>query len=480
MSMKVSREFKKLIGKLPDGWDKMTLEEKISQVHKKWRLLSQDDMYDLHIYSWNDCYPKCAIDPNGDHQFTEDGSCFAIPNPSPDGQVDVGKFPEYLREYINNQAYEDWDTNKKYTCMLYSDIEGPTFEKVVEKMWFFLDLLTCGYEMTEIEWYKEEHSSLFPDEDEDDDDWNDEEEEYDELDEDEIEECDDMEKTSSRKQTVQKKTDMAKPNIFEEAFATEHVQGMKDGLPVLLGEYAEEAGKSVIDLCEAPHVLIVGNDDDFGATALMSEFQLILASLLYRHNPNELSFLLIDTQDDIFYEYSNSLDTPKPVANIEQCKESLQWLCGEMERRYSALSNSECRSMKEYNSRHPVIMPYIVVCISDVADVRAKAKNSLANLTDVLRKGKAAGIHVIVATRKPNAKVLPTDFLMNFPVRIALELPRNAKASKFVVNRTGAEDICADQKFVLQDMSQEAKLVNSPCVTGKEFNAIIEKFKKRK
>ena len=69
---------------------------------------------------------------------------------------------------------------------------------------------------------------------------------------------------------------------------------------------------------------------------------------------------------------------------------------------------------------------------------------------------------------------------MNFPVRIALELPRNAKASKLVVNRTGAENICADQKYVLQDMSQEAKLVNSPCVTDKEFNAIIEKFKKRK
>lgn len=478
MSMKVSRELKKLIGKLPEGWDKMTLEEKISKVRKKWLLLATDDLYDLKVgfvTDGGDSVDACfGIVPAGEHPFTEEGSCFAIPTPSPDGQVDVGKFPEYLREYINDQAYEDWDTNKKYTCMLCSEKEADTFEECAKKMWFFLDLLTCGYEVTEIEWYKEEHPSLFPDEDEDEDDG----EDGDELEEDVIEEYDDMEKKSSRKQTGKKKTDMI--DAFEKAFATERVQGMKDGLPVFLGEYEEETGKSVVDLCEAPHVLIAGRDDASGWIELMQEFQLIFTSLLYRHTPNELSFLLIDTQNNIFYPYSDALDTIKQVANINQCKESLQWLCTEMERRYSVLSNSECRSIKEYNSRHSEIMPYIVVCVFDVADIRAKAEDSLTNLIDVLRKGKTAGIHVIAATCKPNAKVLPADFLMNFPVRIALELPRNAKASELVVNRTGAENICADQKIVLQDMSQEAKLVNSPCVTDKEFNAIIEKFKKRK
>ncbi|MBO5784838.1 MAG: hypothetical protein J6R05_02070 [Bacteroidaceae bacterium] len=194
MARKVSKELKKLIGKLPENWDKMTLEQKIWQVDHKWCLLSteldcqggHDDMYDLegsirHGDGYSDEKVKSvsvclAIAPNADHQFTYKGSCFAIPKPAADGQVDLSTFPKYLLGYIKKQAYEDWDTNKKYTCMLVSYIEADTFEQAAKEMWFFLDLLTLGYEMTEIEWYMEKHPDLFPEHNDDDDDWDDEEE----------------------------------------------------------------------------------------------------------------------------------------------------------------------------------------------------------------------------------------------------------------------------------------------------------------
>lgn len=163
----MNKQLEKLIGCLPSNWEKMTLEQKIWQVERKWRLLSTDDMYDLEI-SWTSEYNRknsvgaCfSIEPNADHQFTYEGSCFAIPEPAEDGQVDIGKFPEYLRPFIEDRAWEDWDTDKKFTCLLNSYIETDTFEEAAEKMYFFLDLLTCGYEMTEVEWYKEEHPNLF-------------------------------------------------------------------------------------------------------------------------------------------------------------------------------------------------------------------------------------------------------------------------------------------------------------------------------
>ena len=183
-----SKELKKLIGKLPDGWDKMTLEEKIWQVDHKWCLISteldcqggHDDMYDLegsirHGDGYSDEKIKSvsaclAIAPNADHQFTYMGSCFAIPKPASDGQVDQSTFPEYLRGYIKRQAYEEWDTGKKYTCMLLSEIDADTFEEAAKEMFFFLDLLTLGYEMTEVEWYMEEHPDLFQKHESDDDD----------------------------------------------------------------------------------------------------------------------------------------------------------------------------------------------------------------------------------------------------------------------------------------------------------------------
>ena len=180
MARKVSKELKKLIGKLPENWYKMTLEQKIWQVDHKWRLLSteldcqggHDDMYDLegairHGAGYRDEKVKSvsaclAIVPNADHQFTDMGSCFAIPEPAADGQVELSMFPEYLRGYIKKQAYEDFDTGKEYTCMLLSEIDADTFEQAAKEMWFFLDLLTYGYEMTEVEDYMEEHPGLFP------------------------------------------------------------------------------------------------------------------------------------------------------------------------------------------------------------------------------------------------------------------------------------------------------------------------------
>ena len=97
----MNKQLEKLIGRLPSNWEKMTLEQKIWQVERKWRLLSTDDMYDLEI-SWTLEYNRknsvgaCfSIEPNADHQFTYEGSCFAIPEPAEDGQVDIGKFPEY-------------------------------------------------------------------------------------------------------------------------------------------------------------------------------------------------------------------------------------------------------------------------------------------------------------------------------------------------------------------------------------------------
>ena len=182
MAREASKELKGLIGKLPDGWDKMSLEEKIWQVDHKWRLLSTDDMYDLEISfgfkSFRDdeksvgaCF---ALVPDGDHQFTDGGSCFAIPNPAANGQVNKSKFPKYLRGFIDECALTDWETDKSLTCALYSSICADTFEEGAEKMFFFLDLLTYGYELTEIEWYEEKHPDLFPNHDKDDEDLDDE------------------------------------------------------------------------------------------------------------------------------------------------------------------------------------------------------------------------------------------------------------------------------------------------------------------
>ena len=180
MTKKKNEELQKLIGKLPENWEKMTLEEKIWQVNHKWNLLNTDDMHELKVsiydtYNGKSVGVRFSIAIN-DYQLTEDGSCFGIPEPAEDGQVDESKIPEYLRPFLEECAYEDYDLgtdeSKVYTCMLESTVTADTFEEAAEKMYFFLDLLTCGYEIAEIEWYLYNHPDLFP-EYENDEDWED-------------------------------------------------------------------------------------------------------------------------------------------------------------------------------------------------------------------------------------------------------------------------------------------------------------------
>ena len=166
-------ELKSMIGKLPDNWEDMSPEEKLATVYRKFDLLSDSDMYGLTLhggFNWNKKFEIWLdLEVDEDHQFTEMGACIALPEPCAKDEFDFNKFPEYLHPIIKAKCDDDYN-------ILYTDSDSGTCAEAAESMYFMLDLLAYGYELTEREWFYKKHPDLYPDYEEDDDDYDDEEE----------------------------------------------------------------------------------------------------------------------------------------------------------------------------------------------------------------------------------------------------------------------------------------------------------------
>ena len=171
MDKKTEPKLAGMVGKLPKNWENMSLEQKISSLDKKANFLFDgNDMYflDLGYRIWDDFKAVVSIEANEEHQFTENGACFALTKPVEKGKFDITAFPEYLRDIIEEKADKDWETNEKDYNILSCGLSAGTFAEVVEKMYIMLDLLTCGYELTEYDWFIEKHPDLYPEENEED------------------------------------------------------------------------------------------------------------------------------------------------------------------------------------------------------------------------------------------------------------------------------------------------------------------------
>ena len=187
MDKKINTELKQMIGKFPENWNEKTIEEKLAIVFKKWSLLSKSDMYDLELhcyqnYKGNEVKVFLRLEANEDHHFTKNGACFALEKPITIDQFPIDRFPEYLRPFIEENGEVNYKTDEVDYNVLSPESKSGTFVEAIESMYLMLDLLTCGYKITEVDWYKEENKEFYPDYESDEDDWFDDDDDDDWLD----------------------------------------------------------------------------------------------------------------------------------------------------------------------------------------------------------------------------------------------------------------------------------------------------------
>ncbi len=235
-----------------------------------------------------------------------------------------------------------------------------------------------------------------------------------------------------------------KPAVLtlKELLDTEELENVASKTAVCIGR--DVAGKPVYgDVAKFPHALIAGATG-MGKSVFMGS---LLTSILMRATPDEVRFILIDPKK---VEFSNYRDIPHLlfpiVTDVREAAAALRWAVDEMERRYGVLENTNSRNIDAYNTRcnsdkigEP--MPKIVIAIDELSDLMMTLRNPIEDLImRIAQKARAAGIHLLIGTQRPDVKVVTGTVKANIPTRVCFKTASNVD-SRTVIESSGAEKL---------------------------------------
>jgi len=246
--------------------------------------------------------------------------------------------------------------------------------------------------------------------------------------------------------------------FFRDLVESRKFQGGKQALPLILGK--DVNGESMVfDLAKMPHLLIAGATGA-GKSVCMNS---ILTGLLMKHSPDNLRMILVDPKTVEFHQYNNLPHLVVPViTDAKKVALGLKWAIDEMERRFTWFRKAGVRDLTGYNARPlqkqeelfgeeeltdappkkdeiPDRLPFIVIVIDELADLMAVAQTEIeAGIARLAAKSRAAGIHMVLATQRPDVKVITGTIKANFPVRIAFKVSQKVD-SRTILDRMGAD-----------------------------------------
>jgi len=283
----------------------------------------------------------------------------------------------------------------------------------------------------------------------------------------------------------------------------ESFRNSKAELPIAIGYTITQEVKT-FDLTDAPHLLIAGATKQGKSVGL----NVIISSLLYAKHPTELKFVFIDPKMVEFTAYNALLkhylavlpmaaseEDERENAIIKQPKQAeavLNSLCIEMDERYKLLAAAGVNDIKLYNDKYKdrhllpteghKFLPYLVVVIDEYADLtmtgganadaRKCAKNISDSIVRLAQKGRAAGLHVIIATQRPSVNVITGLIKTNFPTRIAFRVVSGVD-SRTILDSYGAENLIG-RGDMLYYAGVEMERVQCALVSMAEINKITK------
>ena len=235
------------------------------------------------------------------------------------------------------------------------------------------------------------------------------------------------------------------------------------------------------NVAKLPHMLIAGTTGS-GKSVCMNS---IIISLLYKASPDDVKLIMIDPKmvelgvyNDIPHLLIPVVTDPKKAAG------SLQWAVVEMMRRYKAMSDANVRDLDSYNSMVESQqidgdkLPQVVVIIDELADLMlVAAKEVEESICRIAQMGRAAGIHLIIATQRPSADVITGLMKANIPSRIAFAVA-SAMESRIILDTQGAEKLVGRGDMLYAPIGSGKPLRVQGCfVSEQEVEAVANHVK---
>lgn len=285
--------------------------------------------------------------------------------------------------------------------------------------------------------------------------------------------------------------------LNDEAF-----RSSKADLPVAIG-YTIQQKVKVFDLADAPHLLVAGATKQGKSVGL----NVIVTSLLYAKHPSELKLVFIDPKMVEFSAYAHLLkhylavlpcnDEREErdnaiVKKADKADKILRSLCIEMDQRYELLSKASVPNIKTYNEKYRNrklrpdeghrFLPYIVTIIDEYADLtmsvggsgdaKAVSRSITTSIIRLAQKGRAAGLHVVLATQRPSVDVITGLIKTNFPTRIAFRVVSRTDSST-ILDSPGAEKLIG-KGDMLYYAGVEMERVQCAYIDSEEINRLNE------
>lgn len=212
----------------------------------------------------------------------------------------------------------------------------------------------------------------------------------------------------------------------------------------------------MFDLAKAPHLLVAGATGQGKSVGLNA----IVTSLLYKKHPSELKIVMVDPKKVEFSIYSPienhflaRLEDEEDciITDVQKVVKTLNSLCALMDTRYDLLKRAHARTIKEYNEMFKSrklnpehgheYMPYIVVIVDEFGDlIMTAGKEVELPICRIAQLARAVGIHMIIATQRPQASIISGAIKANFPTRIAFKVS-SMMDSRVILDRSGANQL---------------------------------------
>ncbi|MCK0070166.1 DNA translocase FtsK 4TM domain-containing protein [Kordiimonas sp. 5E331] len=296
--------------------------------------------------------------------------------------------------------------------------------------------------------------------------------------------------------------------FLRELLASKDYEATKARLPVVLGK--DIGGAPVVaDLVSMPHLLVAGTTGSGKSVGINT----MILSLLYRHSPETLRFIMVDPKmlELSVYDGIPHLLTPV-VTEPKKAVVALKWAVREMEERYRNMSKLGVRNLAAFNKRiqeakengevlarevqtgfdketgQPIMesqefdfepLPFIVIVIDEMADLMLVAgKDVEATVQRLAQMARAAGIHVVMATQRPSVDVITGTIKANFPTRISFQVTSKID-SRTILGEQGAEQLLGMGDMLFMAGGGRIQRVHGAFVSDSEVEDIVNHLKKQ-